>query len=638
MEENITVITLEIEQVEIIKKYLQKFYNLWDDFGLNNKEQISRVKLIWNYMERALQSALDDELVQYKLIEDQVRNHTQVMEKLCAILSIKPKEEYGTGLIVKRDNLSKEIERLKDLKHERLKKYQGLRGVEAVYCRLLGTEKIALSSFTGVPSENNLLEIEKHIQKLSKMQDDRQKKFCRFRKELSTIFEVTELSPETSFEKEVISCENVSSLSDETFRSLEEMLSKTQRKKVELEDQKKFLMDELSTLWEELCIPNSKRMKFLSAYMDCKVSTINALEKEVDVCKKIKEEKFKKHIKTLEDELKKLWDKCYITDSVKSHFSMQLMRNNNDEIIDAYEHELSKWKKYYEEVGDILIKVEKRQNLWNMLMELEENVSNPHRLQNRGGNLLQEEKDRKKLQKELPTLEDSIFNDIDLYQSKFGKPFLFYGEDYRNYVTRQWQDRRNKKDDDKLERLRRHSLEMDKEILLKTPLKKPLLRTPNSAPCKLPKSTSKAVNICTPISRRFNAIPSYSKDVILPKEQLNPSLNTGVCGKLFESSSSSGSQDEEQNDILKELNRLQIQADQSRCTTYSEFAGELDSSARCDLRSSILPAKKSTRKKTLRAASRRKSLSKSVPKSLKCSRDICSPSPVRGKLGLPFLM
>ena len=57
--------------------------------------------------------------------------------------------------------------------------------------------------------------------------------------------------------------------------------------------------------------------------------------------------------------------------------------------------------------------VEKWNKLFQRKLELETKANDPNRFGNRGGNLLQEEKERKKISKQLPKIESDLFITIE---------------------------------------------------------------------------------------------------------------------------------------------------------------------------------------------------------------------------------
>lgn len=80
-----------------------------------------------------------------------------------------------------------------------------------------------------------------------------------------------------------------------------------------------------------------------------------------------------------------------------THFFTQT-DDASEEVLDAYENEVRKWKQHYEANKDIYILATQFMDLYNHMLELEERAKDPSRLFNtRGGALLLEEKAKKKV-------------------------------------------------------------------------------------------------------------------------------------------------------------------------------------------------------------------------------------------------
>lgn len=62
----------------------------------------------------------------------------------------------------------------------------------------------------------------------------------------------------------------------------------------------------------------------------------------------------------------------------------------------------------------MFMNVNKWQLLFQRMLELEAKAHDVNRFSNRGGNLLQEEKERKKIHKQLPKIEEDLFAAIEV--------------------------------------------------------------------------------------------------------------------------------------------------------------------------------------------------------------------------------
>lgn len=72
--------------------------------------------------------------------------------------------------------------------------------------------------------------------------------------------------------------------------------------------------------------------------------------------------------------------------------------------------------------------LEKHANLWDKLLGLEERAARPDRFKNRGGQLLQEEKERNALSKQIPIIEQKLKELGENYLLEHGTSFLTWGK------------------------------------------------------------------------------------------------------------------------------------------------------------------------------------------------------------------
>lgn len=78
-------------------------------------------------------------------------------------------------------------------------------------------------------------------------------------------------------------------------------------------------------------------------------------------------------------------------------------------------------------------------------------------LQKKGGNLLKEEKEREKLQKTLPKLDEELKARIEQWEQEHSTAFVVNGQKFMEYVTEQWELHRLEKERAKQERVSVHS-------------------------------------------------------------------------------------------------------------------------------------------------------------------------------------
>ncbi|PSN53301.1 hypothetical protein C0J52_04681 [Blattella germanica] len=82
--------------------------------------------------------------------------------------------------------------------------------------------------------------------------------------------------------------------------------------------------------------------------------------------------------------------------------------------------------------------IKKHQDTWTQVVNMDKQLYNPERLfQNRGAQLLQEEKARKAAQKDLPKLEELIKIETKSFEKENGRPFYVFGKRFSEMILHQ---------------------------------------------------------------------------------------------------------------------------------------------------------------------------------------------------------
>lgn len=77
------------------------------------------------------------------------------------------------------------------------------------------------------------------------------------------------------------------------------------------------------------------------------------------------------------------------------------------------------------------------------MVQLEENTTGPNRYNNRGGQLLKEEKERNKLAKQIPQIEEMLYDLADKYKQRNSDTFTTYDMTVPDYIANLHEEREN---------------------------------------------------------------------------------------------------------------------------------------------------------------------------------------------------
>lgn len=549
------------KQLEI----MHNLYTLWETVGIDEEQKLDRATQVWNYVFELLYDIEHEEDTLVKEIKERLKNYAKKISVLSAELQLPKTGEFTGSLVQQEQTLRHLLDEMSKIKHRRLREFHELRMQELKYGEVLGVTPLSFFSPTGVPSEKDIQELQQQVKKLQEEKEKRQQQFHKLKKELSTILEVTEQSPDKLFEKELHEDEEGKlSLSIEKLKQLEQIVAETKKRQSDLENEKFCLMEKLSLLWDNLEINVSERELFLSKYSDCRTSNLNALKEEIARCEEIKKQNFVKQVSSLNEEVKSLCTKCFVVPS--ENMLLQIQGDEiSESVFENYSNELKKLKKYYKDIEHIIQMIAKRKELWEKISVFENKAADPNRFKNRGGNLLKEEKQRKQLQKSLSELEEKIIINIQNYEKENGKQFLYYGEKFEDFMKKQWEDRVNQKENEKLSK---------KKMRLEE------LRTPSKQSIRTPKSASKVLrSVGTSIFKtpNFSLSKQSSHTPISHLNNQKDALN--IIRKPKRS-------------ILKDKNRNKLSSQNLDSTTYVEFASKLNRSSRIYHRSSVVSSKR----------------------------------------------
>ena len=152
----------------------------------------------------------------------------------------------------------------------------------------------------------------------------------------------------------------------------------------------------------------------------------------------IKKANIEQFIVNLRNELNEIWDKCFYSENQKNQFKAFHSIDFTEELLEKHEAELDRMKDYLELNKELFVKVERRQEIWSKFMELERRAKDPTRLINaRGTALLEEERERNKVNKTLPRVEQELHELIQNWEQEHGRDFRVRGVSFAAFIEQQ---------------------------------------------------------------------------------------------------------------------------------------------------------------------------------------------------------
>lgn len=294
-----------------------------------------------------------------------------------------------------------------------------------------------------LPSENEMQEFRDYLDELRDEKYNRYGKIMQTREEIKQIMVKLEISVLSDYDNDLVNStdmkptrHNIEKL-DHLF---EVFMSQFDKMKFQIEDMRK----RLALLWKYLDIPENYHRKF-AKYTEITQTTYDKLLAEVQRCEQIKKENIRNFIEKVRIEIEEYWDKCLKSDAERLRFPSYTANTFNEDVLELHEDELRDLKMFYENNEALFAMIEERQDLWNQMELLQNKESDPKRYNNRGGQLLKEEKERKMITMKLPKIEAKLLEMVEKFEEDNNRPFTVRGVRIQDIIERDYETKRQEK-------------------------------------------------------------------------------------------------------------------------------------------------------------------------------------------------
>ncbi|XP_033102800.1 protein regulator of cytokinesis 1-like isoform X2 [Anneissia japonica] len=562
--------SMKMEIGSCLDAALIQLAQIWNEIGICEEQRQERQGVVMHHLRNLLQEMVDEEQEMSNRLKKSVEKCRHELKALVEELGeedVRPEE--GLTILQLEKILRSQVDSLSKVKQQRLDYLKNLKDTEQALCDALCVTPYYIP--TGiVPTQKDLDKLKENIASLTAEKAKRQSTFASVKKEIVALFESLEQGPNTSFEREVV-CEEEDTfqLSMANIDALKQLRNDLEITEKENEILAHELNEKITLLWKRLRIDEAETQHFLMTHKGHQPKTLKSLKEELQRLEQLKKENIKKVIEEMREELASWWNNCFFSREQKQAFTPAYDDNYTEELLELHDQEVARVKSYYEENKEILESIKKREDMWKKMLEFEHKANDPNRFFSRTCNLLQEEKTRKKLNKELPKLEQQLSERITQYEEEKGKPFLVDGCRFMDYVQAQWVDHENEKQIQKEMRMKNKQKQTQEEMTFgskpSTPsAKRRFMGTPNKTPNKKLRGTPK---------RFRNTHSRIQRRALTDKNTQDVTLSTTAL--------SSGS-------IVNHAN-FSIA---STCTSYSDFTHGLRDANRPYANSSILTSPK----------------------------------------------
>ncbi|XP_021500962.1 protein regulator of cytokinesis 1 isoform X1 [Meriones unguiculatus] len=521
------------ESILCLQKALTHLREIWELIGIPEEQRLQRTEVV----NKHIKDLLDRMIAEEESLRERLLKSISICKKelntLCSELQVEPfHEERETTVLQLEKTLRTQVELMRKQKKERKQELKLLQEQDQELREILCMPPCDVDS-TSVPTLEELTLFRQHVATLRETKESRHEQFVSLKKQIILCMEELEHTPDTSFERDVV-CEDESAfcLSLENIATLQKLLQQLEMKKSQNEAECEALRAQIRELWDRLQIPEEEREPVTAFMTGSKAKIRNALQLEVDRLEELKMQNIKQVIETIRVELAQFWDLCFYSQEQRQAFAPYYSEDYTENLLHLHDTEVIRLKNYYEVHKELFEGVQKWEDSWKLFLEFEKKASDPSRFTNRGGNLLKEEKERAKLQKTLPKLEEELKARIEKWEQEQSTAFVVNGQKFMEYVTEQWELHRLEKEKAKQERQLKNKIQTETEMLFgsapRTPSKRPGF-TPNKSG-KVRKMNTTTMSTATPnnsIRPVFGTVPRS------PVSRLPPSGSKSVVTSMY---------------------------------------------------------------------------------------------------------
>ncbi|TDH09614.1 hypothetical protein EPR50_G00087850 [Perca flavescens] len=587
------------ESVAYLNRALIRLQDIWEEIGIPEEQRLDRTNDMHKHIKGLLDLMIAEEGELKKRLLKNIQLHNKEVNDLCRELQLPPfEEEDGCTMLQMEKNSRTRLDVMKEHKKQRMEELKVLVAKDLELCDIMCTTPFCIDK-DSVPSLKQLETYRAYLDDLTKEKERRHDHFVSVKKEIIVYMDDLERHPETSFEMDVM-CEDEEEfcLSNDNIDALKLLLSQLQECKAENELCCSAFRTKIQELWERLQIPQDEREAFSEHMVKSKKRNMEALQDEVQRLEVLKMQSMSRVVGAIRAEIALFWERCFYSQEQQQAFVPYHDEDFTEELLNLHEAEVKTLKKCYEDHRVLFEGVTKWQENWTLYLELDKKANDPSRFNNRGGNLLKEEKQRADLQKSLPKLEKSLKAQIDVWEQEHGKEFMVNGQKFLEYVQQQWDHHHTEKEKEKLERQMKKTKQTQEDMLygtsMRTPSKRRVAGTPTPGKVRKINVTS---TISTPNSFLSSGLGGTMCQSSIQKPPLSASKGLGLRTPGHGKTPRALERNKENISHLRNTpsGTLRSQDTQDHTFTfnsvagsYSEFARDLSKASQSNVKSGVL--------------------------------------------------
>ncbi|XP_058833176.1 protein regulator of cytokinesis 1-like [Topomyia yanbarensis] len=428
------------EAHDIATVSINRISNLWSEIFDEHicQDHMSRLP---EHIQTFFDEVYEESENRKKKILETIENLRQEALNLKRLLRENEKEldiEPEMPLHIVQINLDRSLECMREklkIRHDQIDEYLF---EQETLCEELG-ESLRELTKDPLPSAAEMQDFRSYLDGLRVEKLQRFDDIAAMRREIKILMGHLDITPQSDRQDELVNARNFPptryNLTD--LRHLHESVCSQYE---HLKDNIDKMRSKLQNLWKYLAIRPSVVKKF-EKYNDYTQTTYDKLFTELDRCEVMRRENIQAFVDRTRAEIVQWWDKCLKSDEERARFSTFKSDVYNEDLLTLHEMELNDLKEYYSNNAAIFQLVEQRREMWEKMIVLEEKSHDPSRYNNRGGKLLEEEKERKRISIQLPKIEQRLMEACKRYEEANKRKFTIFGENVDDVIQEQWKKR-----------------------------------------------------------------------------------------------------------------------------------------------------------------------------------------------------
>uniref|UniRef100_A0A182W9E4 Protein regulator of cytokinesis 1 n=1 Tax=Anopheles minimus TaxID=112268 RepID=A0A182W9E4_9DIPT len=437
--------TIHMQMQSICTAGFNRMYELWSEM-FDNRVCLDYTERLPEHMTSFFEEVYDESFQRKKrllLAIAQLKQESLDLQRLLGVehpcmppdFDTKPLIEQRTVLDASLVQMREQLKERHDIINDYMLEMETL-------CEEL-TEEPQMLSKDPLPTERELKEFRSYLDQLMAEKLQRLEDITNLRRETKKLMSYLETIPLTEEQQRLLNARKFSPTRENMYRLRmlhEETVAQYESLKQHIDD----IRRKLERLWH--CLETDpavvKKFENLTSYTQ---TTFDKLFAEHDRCETLRRENMKVFVERTRHEITDWWERCMKSADERARFSTFHSQDFNEDTLKLHELELESLKLFYSENEPIFQMVHQRQEMWDRMLALENKSSDPTRYNNRGGKLLEEEKERRRISCQLPKIEAKLVEACKQYEQENGRKFTVYGTGVEEMIEQQWKQREESK-------------------------------------------------------------------------------------------------------------------------------------------------------------------------------------------------